>query len=75
MPNMVDAAATVGDLADGGAGDVDVAVGGDVDGDDDVGNDDSGDVGLGLLFIFSRSAVTHFTFDGTVSGFTCMLGD
>ena len=49
---MVDAAATVGDLADmggGGAAAGDVAVGGDVDGDVDVG--DSGDVGLGLLFI------------------------
>ena len=57
MPNMVDAAATVGDLADGGGGGAaagDVAVGGDVDvdGDVDVGDfGDSGDVGLGLLFI------------------------
>ena len=54
---MVDAAATVGDLADGGgvgAAAGDVAVGGDVDvdGDVDVGDfGDSGDVGLGLLFI------------------------
>ena len=52
---MVDAAATVGDVADGGGGGAaagDVAVGGDVDGDVDVGDfGDSGDVGLGLLFI------------------------
>ena len=52
---MVDAAATVGDLADGGGGGAaagDVAVRGDVDVDGDAGDfGDSVDVWLGLLFI------------------------